>query len=316
MAGEISSLDVCDLADEAIPWFESVGDFRAAGRAARARANADDMLMQYGAAVDDGIRAAEFFERAGHPSFEFASQASALTLGPVPVDIVLDRIGSVLADPLRSRAERGYLHTHAGYLEAMQGSFGTAREHIRFAERSHRESGQSFALVTVLPFGAALVESLAGNASAAEAILGMAVDSLDPVKNAAWFGSMTALRATALVELDRLDEALLLAEAARAIAPADDLFAQITWRQAISRAHVRAGRWPEAEPFALEGVDLARPTEAPCHLAESLLALAEVRDAGGERAAATSLVEEALALLGSKGNLARIQQITGSRDAL
>ena len=49
MSGEVSAADVCDLADEAIPWFEAAGDFRAAGRAARTRANADDMLMLYGA---------------------------------------------------------------------------------------------------------------------------------------------------------------------------------------------------------------------------------------------------------------------------
>ena len=48
MSGEVSAADVCDLADEAIPWFEAAGDFRAAGRAARTRANADDMLMLYG----------------------------------------------------------------------------------------------------------------------------------------------------------------------------------------------------------------------------------------------------------------------------
>lgn len=75
---------------------------RAAGRAARARANADDMLMQYGAAAADGLRAAGFFERAGYPSFEMASQASSLIVGPVPVDIVLDRVGPALEDPARS----------------------------------------------------------------------------------------------------------------------------------------------------------------------------------------------------------------------
>jgi tetratricopeptide (TPR) repeat protein len=316
ISGEISSAEVCALADEAISWFETVGDFRAAGRAARARANADDMLMRYGAAVEDGMRAAEFFERAGNPSFEVASQASALTLGPVPVDIVLDRVGSALADRTRSRAESGYLDTHVGHLQAMQGSFAAAREHIQQAERSHREFAQSFALVTVWPFGASAVELLAGDATTAEGILGLAIESLDPVENAAWFASLTAFRASALVQLARFDEALLLAETARATSPADDLLAQITWRQAISSAYARTGRWAEAEPFALDGVGLARPTEASCCLAESLLALAEVREAGGERAAAATLVEEALVLLHAKGNLARIQQLAGRRDPL
>ena len=236
-----------------------------------------------------------------------------MTVGPIPVDIVLERVGRRSQTPARSRAEWGYLHTYAGHLEAMRGSFATAREHIRQGERSHREFAQSFALVTVWPFGAAAVEMLAGDAAAAEAILGLAVESLDPVENAAWFASMTAFRAVALVELDRFDEALLLVEAARATSPTDDLLAQITWRQAIASAYVRTGRWTEAEPFALEGVELARPTEAPCSLAESLLALAEVRDAGGERAAAATLVEEALALLRAKGNVARIEQLGASR---
>ena len=182
MSGEVSAADVRDLADEAIPWFEAAGDFRAAGRAARTRANADDMLMLYGVAADDGLRAAGFFERAGYPSFEVASQAASLTIGPVPVDIVLERVGLALADPARSHAERGYLHTYAGHLDAMRGSFVTAREHIRQGERSHREFAQSFALVTVWPFGAAAVEMLAGNAAAADAILGVSVESLDPAR--------------------------------------------------------------------------------------------------------------------------------------
>ena len=118
-----------------------------------------------------------------------ASQAASSTVGPVPVDIVLDRVASALADPARSRAEWGYLHTYAGHLDAMRGSFATAREHIRQGERSHREFAQSFALVTVWPFGAAAVEMLAGDAAAAEAILGLAIESLDPAEKAAWFAS-------------------------------------------------------------------------------------------------------------------------------
>ena len=152
---------------------------------------------------------------------------------------------------------------------------------------------------------------LAGDAAAAEAILGTRYRvGSTPRENAAWFASLTAFRAVALVELDRFDEALRLADAARAASPDDDLLAQITWRQAISRAYVRTGRWAEAELYALEGVELARPTEAPCSLAESLLALAEVREAAGGRAAAASLVEEALELLRAKGSLARIEQLS------
>ena len=153
---------------------------------------------------------------------------------------------------------------------------------------------------------------LAGNAAAAAAILGVSVESLDPGENAAWFASMTAFRAVALVELDRFDEALVLAEAARATSP-DGRPARPDHLAPGDRERLRPhGRWTEAEPFALEGVDMARPTEAPGSLAESLLALAEVRDAGDDRAGAALLVEEALALLRAKGNVARIQQLGSS----
>ena len=152
------------------------------------------------------------------------------------------------------------------------------------------------------------MEVLAGDAAAAEAILGRAVESLDPVENAAWFASMTRFgqwRSSSSTGSTRR-----CARRGRpGDSPDDDLLAQITWRQAIASAYVRYGAWTEAEPSRSRASSWPGRRRLSCSLAESLLALAEVRDAGGERAAAASLVEEALALLRAKGNVARIQQL-------
>jgi tetratricopeptide (TPR) repeat protein len=312
VSGGISVAAVRSLADEALPYFEGEGDYFAAGRAARMRANADDMSMQYGSAEEHTVRAATYLRRAGHRVyFGVGTPAPFWLVGPTPVSVALDRIALALADPECSPAARGYLQTYLGELQAMRGCIDQARAHIRQAESSLREFAQSFALTTVWPRAAAAVEALAGDSAAAEAVLESMLEQLDPEGNAAWFATQTGVRAVALVELDRIGEAITLAEVARAAAPTDDLLAQITWRQAIARAYARVGRPDEAHQIAVDALDLARPTDAPSHLAEALLALAEVRRAARKPGAVDSLVAEALDLLAAKGNLARARQVGG-----
>ena len=311
MSGDTSVAAVRALADEALPFFEAAQDYLGAGRAARMRANASDMLMQYAAAEEDNMRAAGYFRQAGFRSIEVARLSAVWTVGPTPVDVARDRVILALADSDRAPAERGYLWTHLGELEAMRGCFGVAREHLRQAEMAHRGFAQTFALSTVWPRSAAAVEMHAGDPAAADAILKTALEYLDAGSNAAWFATLAAFRAVVLVELGRIDEAIVLATAAGAAAPADDLISQITWRQAIARAYARIGQPDEAEHIAVEAVDLARTTEAPCYLAEALLALAEVRAAARGPATAVTLVAEALELLAAKGNLARARQVKG-----
>ena len=310
-SGGISVAAVRSLAVEALTYFEGEDDYFAAGRAARMRANADDMLMQYGSAAEYTVLVGTYFRRAGlRLAFGVAAPASFWVAGPTPVGVAIGRVAMALKDPDCSPAERGYLHTYLGELHAMHGCIDEAREHIRQADSSLREFAQSFALTTVWPKAAAAVEALAGDPAAAVRIHDSVLKQLDPAGNAAWFATQTSLRAAVLVDLDRIEEALTSAEIARQVAPVDDLLAQITWRQAMARAYARAGRAGEAEQFAVDALDLARDTDAPCHLAESLLALAEVRASAGEPGAAAPLVSEAIDLLALKGNVARVAQVS------
>ena len=96
--------------------------------------------------------------------------------------------------------ERAYLLMYMAELDAMRGSFGDARERLAQAERLHLEFAQAYALVTVWPRAAAMIELLAGAPSAAAAILETAAAQLDAEANAGWFSTLAAYGAAALVE--------------------------------------------------------------------------------------------------------------------
>ena len=172
--GEETVVAVRTLADEAMPFFEKVGDLYAAGRAARMRSNADDMSMEYAAAESDCLRAIAYFDRDGSRSMDLVALAAFKTVGPTPVDLALRSIEGMLADSSRSPAEHGYFLTRLGEIKASVAR-STRRAEPRRCLESHREFAQLFALATVWPYGASRVEMLSGNPAAAETILGEAL---------------------------------------------------------------------------------------------------------------------------------------------
>ena len=308
LAGDISAAAVRALADETEPLFVAAKDFYAASRAARLRVNADDMLLQYARADEDAQRCAEHSRRAGVPAREVTHRAVSWLLGPTPVETARERIAAALDDDETSRVERGYLFMYLAELDAMGGSFDDAREHLAQAEQLYLEFSQAFAMVTVWPRTAAVTEQLAGDPATAATILETAAAQLDATASAGWYAAHQVLRAAALADDRRFDEAIDLAESARAAAPADELSAQIGWRSVLARSLVSKGDRSDAERYGAEAVGLARTTEAPCFLGEALLALAEARSRAGS-ADAAALTSEALQLLTDKGNVARVAQV-------
>ena len=102
---------------------------------------------------------------------------------------MLDLEGRRKAD--RGPAERGYLWTHLGELEAMRGCFGVAREHLRQAEMAHRGFAQTFALSTVWPRSANVVIEAMKRA-----------DSVDPAKFTPEIYKLRLTGATGKIEFD------------------------------------------------------------------------------------------------------------------
>ena len=306
MAGHVSATALLNLAGEAEATFVEAGDHYAASRAARLRSIVCDTLMLYGEADEDTRRSVEHSSRAGAALNEATQRAAFWVGGPTTVATARERVEIALSDRNLSRVETGFLLMSLAELEAMGCAFDLAREHVQQAERLHREFSQTLALTTVWPRVAATIELLAGLPGEAAAILEPPLSRLDPQANAAWFSWLLACRGDALVADGRLDEAAAAADASRAAAPADELAGQIMWRNVLARTLAADGDRADATRYAAEAVELARATEAPGILAESLLALAA---AGSDEPSSVALVGEALELLVAKGNVARAQQV-------
>ena len=203
-----------ELADEAIPWSRGGGEFSCADGSHGPRSNADDMLMLYAAAAsDDSLRAARFFERAGIPLVRGRIPARLLDGRSDPVDIVLT--GSrrrSQRQPARGRSGGISTRTQAT-LKRCRAPCDSARAHPAgraITSRVRAVLCSRHRLAVRSRSG----EMLAGDAAAAEAILGPLSSRPTPARTPP--GSpLTAFRAVALVELDRFDEALRLVDAAR-----------------------------------------------------------------------------------------------------
>jgi tetratricopeptide (TPR) repeat protein len=117
-----------------------------------------------------------------------------------------------------------------------------------------------------------------------------------------------ATQATQLAEAiygqGRFDDALRWSEVAEASAASYDTGAQFLWRAIRGKALARQGAVDEGTKLAREAVDLAATTDSVSQRAQVLLSLAEVLGLDGRTAEAAEPIEEAIALLEEKGNLA------------
>jgi hypothetical protein len=113
----------------------------------------------------------------------------------------------------------------------------------------------------------------------------------------------TAQLGHALCTLGRYDEALMLSYRSAELGASDDAVTQSLWRQVRARVLAHRGDVSAAAALAREAVRLAEATDALDAQADALLDLAEVHEAGGDAAAATSAALGALDRYGRKGNV-------------
>jgi hypothetical protein len=106
-----------------------------------------------------------------------------------------------------------------------------------------------------------------------------------------------------VLEDDRLDEALALAEVAEA--HAGDLTTQVRWRTARARVMVRRGRGALAERLIREGVSVAEQTDSTDLRASALVWAADVRREAGRPAEAQPFERRALRLFERRGATAQ-----------
>jgi tetratricopeptide (TPR) repeat protein len=145
-------------------------------------------------------------------------------------------------------------------------------------------------------------ELLAGDPERAERALRPCFDALRDAGNLAFSSTLAGQLAHALVDLERPEEAVTYAAAARDAAGEADVLSQILWRGALSRALAAQGAVEESIELADEALRLAESTEWPNAIADALLDRARVLQGAG--ADPTRDARRADVLYLAKGNLA------------
>jgi class 3 adenylate cyclase/tetratricopeptide (TPR) repeat protein len=245
-----------------------------------------------------------------------SSYVMALTEGPTPAPVAIERAEEVLAYGLVDRQAEAVALLTMAPLHAMSGDFDRARELVTQGAELLRELGAA-AIAARTSDLASRIELLAGDAEAAEAKLRADFEVLTAMDENYARPNIAALLAKALFELGRIEEAEELAGVAEEIASPDDVEAQALLRSVRARILAARGRDAEARALAAEVIELVAGTDAPILRADSLLDLSEALESSpAERAAA---LEEARALYEQKRHLvgiARVEAVLVGEPAL
>jgi hypothetical protein len=127
---------------------------------------------------------------------------------------------------------------------------------------------------------------------------------------------MAALLSRIVRDQGRDQEALALSEAAEAATADDDMESQALWRATRAPIVARSGNSVLAEELARTALELVRKTEAPTLQADALAELASVLSLVGKTGEARQVIDEAIALYRSKGNLVAAARAAAWAEAI
>jgi class 3 adenylate cyclase/tetratricopeptide (TPR) repeat protein len=257
-------------------------------------------------ALERAISAARLAEDARQVARLSSSYVMALSEGPTPIPVAIERAEEVLAYGLVDRQAEAVALLTLAPLHAMSGDFERAREIATQGGDLLRELG---AVVIAARTSDVLsrIELMAGDAEAAEAKLRADFEVLTEMDERYVRPNIAALLAKALFELGRADEAEAYARIAAEIADEDDVEAQALLRSVRARVLAARGQAEEAHALALEVIQLVRETDSPVLRADSLLDVSEaLEDSPEERIAA---LEEARSLYEQKRHLVGMARV-------
>jgi tetratricopeptide (TPR) repeat protein len=296
--------EVIELAETAIPIFETLGDEQSLGRAWRFLADVRGaMHCHYGAGVDATERAIACYERCGWPtSTSVGDLAAFLYYGPAPVREATDRCRRLLSET--SRGGEATVLTFLGGLEAMRGSFAEARRLVGMARRLYEELGQMSAAEANCGPVAANIEVLAGEHAEAEAILRTTCANLERLGNRAYLATRAAELADVLWTRGHDKETADWISRAIELGASDDIPTQIIWRRVRAKLLAQSGESAEAEGLAREAIQLSDTTDALDYQALTRLDLSRVLGFAGRTLEASAAAEAAIELFDRKGNAA------------
>jgi tetratricopeptide (TPR) repeat protein len=124
------------------------------------------------------------------------------------------------------------------------------------------------------------------------------------------------VQASALYELDRLDEAFVATEKSEAAGSEDDVVTQAYWRAERAKVLARWGRGEAAMALVRRAVDLIDATDGLLEQADVYVALGEVNRVLGRRDEARAALLEAVGRYETKGAQPFVAQTRGRLDRL
>ena len=228
--------------------------------------------------------------------------ATCAQLGPTPVPQAIKVVKKILAGLQGDRKSEAYTQRALGNLEAMRGRFEEARSLCRTSRATLEELGWRHDAALTGAIASGPVELLAGDPAAAEVELRRDYDALDAMGERNYISTTAALLAEALYRQDHLDEADRYSRISEELAAVDDVTTQVLWRCVRGKVLARRGQFEEAERLADEAIEIISEAQDPDTQGNARLDLSEIRHLAGQREAAITAAQEALALFAQKAN--------------
>jgi DNA-binding SARP family transcriptional activator len=306
---EGSAGELLELATEAIPTFEGLGDDRALGRAwllaGYVRGGLHCQNAEWNHAAE---RALVHYRRGGWPTAAcYGEIATSLYYGSAPVPDAILRCEQLL-DEVSDRGGEAHVLVWLGGLEAFRGRLDRSRRLVDQAKTIFEELGYRIAVADACGAVLAEIELLADRPEAAEVSLRASCEVLRAMREGALLASRAAELADSIYRQGRYDEAATWARVAEEHAAADDVGAQFLRRGVEAKLLARRLSFAEAEALAREAVALAEGTDALNNRGKLLLDLGEVLRLGGKSVEAVESIELALERVEQKGNVLAVER--------
>ena len=234
--------------------------------------------------------------------------AKAAALGPRPAEEAVSRCEGFLA---RAREigpmATGTITVVLGVPEALRGNASRA---VALGEEG-KAVLRELTLLAVAGAGlmTGITALIADEPERAEEELRTAAAGLDELGERGMGSTVAAIRARALVELERHEEAEEMAMLGLGSADADDVATQGIARGALARSLAARGRMDEALENAHQAVELSSGSDFLNQRGDTYLDLALVLEATADRAGARQAAEQALILYRAKGNVVTAQRV-------
>jgi class 3 adenylate cyclase len=233
--------------------------------------------------------------------------AWSLWSGSLSAEEGIPRCDEMLAREAGNPLLEGQVLLIRGSLKAFRGRFDEARSEVAAGRALVSDVGD-YVLWASSAMQAGEVEVLAGQPTAAAAVLLEGDEALRRCAETSYLSTMVGMRAQAALELGQDAEALRLADESKKLAKPDDIDPQIRERCVRAVVLARRGDLSAAHGLLRQAEQIAAPTDYLTLRALVAMKRAEVASLAGDVAGEREALAEALALSEQKGDL-----VTGER---